>query len=335
MKLLFLFTGGTIGSTTKGDTISTDSAKPYLLLEAYRKAYGLNIDYDAAEPYTSLSENNTGETLRLLCASVGEYLAKGGYDGIVVTHGTDTLQYSAAALSYAFADTKIPICLVSSNFPIEDKRANGIKNLHGAIRFITEVGTPGVFVPYKNRGEALRIHRGTRLLPSTAFSDRVESVCGSYMGTFRDGEPFRPHRGYKEAPDAIPAFGALDIPCYCREIIILEPYPGKCYPPLSERVRYVLHASYHSGTINTEATTTAEFFGEAHSRGITCFLTGAAPGTAYESTALFKELGIAPLYNLSPIAAFVKLWFWHLTHPDTPATQEILLSPLAGDVLPG
>lgn len=333
MKLLFLFTGGTIGSTVNGDTISTDSTKPYLLLEAYRKTYGLNIEYDVAEPYTALSENNTGETLRLLTASVGEYL-KRDYDGIVITHGTDTLQYSAAALSYAFADVRIPICLVSSNYPIEDKRANGIRNLHGAIRFITEVGTPGVFVPYKNKGETLRIHRGTRLLPSTAFSDRVESICDSYVGIFRDGEAFRPHKGYKEAPNAVPAFGVVDIPRYCREIIILEPYPGKCYPPLSDRVRYVLHASYHSGTINTEATATAEFFNEARRRGITCFLTGATPGAAYESTALFKDLGIAPLYSISPIAAFVKLWLWHLKNPDTPATQEFLLSSLAGDVIP-
>ena len=333
MKILFLFTGGTIGSTVCGDTISTDSGKPYLLLDTYKRKYGMPFDYEAAEPYTSLSENNTGATLSRLIASVGTYLS-GNYDGIVVTHGTDTLQYSAAALSYAFADAKIPICLVSSNYPIEDPRANGIDNLRGAIRFITEVGTPGVFVPYKNHGENLRIHRGSRLLPGTAFSDRVESICDSYYGTIREGVPFRRHRSYTELPDALPAFGALEIPAYCREIIILEPYPGKCYPPLSDRVRYVLHASYHSGTINTEAEATATFFREVKERGITAFLTGAAPGASYESTNLFDTLGIAPLYNLSPIAAFVKLWFWHLTNPDKPATQEYMLSPLGGDILP-
>ena len=243
MKILFLFTGGTIGSTAQGDLISTDTKKPYLLLKAYRRRYGLSVDYETAEPYTSLSENNTGETLRLLMASVAEQLDK-GYDGIVITHGTDTLQYSAAALSYAFADLTIPVCLVSSNKPIEDEAANGIPNLHGAIRFITEVGTPGVWVPYQNRNEPLRIHRGTRLLESVTFSDRVASIHDTFYGTFRDKEPFERNPDYREFPDAISAMGPVDLPTYCREILILEPYPGKCYPPLSDALRYIIHTSY-------------------------------------------------------------------------------------------
>ena len=333
MKILFIFTGGTIGSTAKGDTITTDKRKPYLLLETYKKAYGLSVEYDTAEPYTALSENNTGATLRRLCESVAGYLDS-GYDGIVITHGTDTLQYSAAALSYAFSDIKIPVCLVSSNLPIEEKGANGIPNLRAAIRFITEVGTPGIWVPYKNRGEEIRIHRGTRLLASTAFSDCVESIYDSYYGSFREGVPFRKSRRYRELPNAIPAFGAMQIPTYCREIVILEPYPGKTYPPIADTVKYVLHASYHSGTINTEAETTAEFFGALQERGIRAFLTGVATGAAYESTKVFSQLGITPLYNISPIAAFVKLWFFAIKNPNTPITAELLLSSLAGDIVP-
>ena len=147
MKILFLFTGGTIGSTASGDTITTDSKKPYLLLETYKAAYGISFEYDTKEPYTALSENNTGKTLRHLCESVKSHL-DGGYDGIVITHGTDTLQYSAAALSYAFADIKIPVCLVSSNLPIEKKGANGIPNLRAAIRF----GADAVYLAGKQFG---------------------------------------------------------------------------------------------------------------------------------------------------------------------------------------
>ena len=334
MKILFLFTGGTIGSTTRGGTISTDNRKPYLLLETYRKRHGLEgIDYDVAEPYTALSENNTGATVRLLLESVAQYLDR-DYDGIVVTHGTDTLQYSAAALSYAFSDIKIPICLVSSNYPIEKKEANGIPNLRGALRFIAEVGTPGVFVPYQNHADELRIHRGTRLQASSAFSDRVESIFDSYYGIFREGEPFVPNAAYRELPDALPAFGALPVPESCREIMILEPYPGKLYPPIAESVKYILHAAYHSGTINTEAEETARFFEEIRRRGITPFLLGATGGATYESTKMFTDFNLAPLYNLAPIAAFVKLWFFAIRYPEQAVTAEQLLSPLGGDIVP-
>ena len=334
MKLLFIFTGGTIGSTAHRGTISTDTKKPYLLLETYKSIYGLDFEYDVAEPYTALSENNTGDTLRLLMKSVEEAL-RTGYDGIVVTHGTDTLQYSAAVLSYAFADCRIPICLVSSNYPIEKKKANGIPNLRGAIRFITEVGTPGVWVTYRNRNENLRVHRGTRLQASTTFSDRVESVFDSYYGEFCDEEPFAYNQKYAESPDALPPFGALQLPESCREILVVEPYPGKVYPPIAEDVRYILHAAYHSGTINTESGETKRFFTEVQRRGLSAFLLGATGGAAYDSTKLFSELSLSPLYNIAPIAAFVKLWFFTVAFPDRCVSAKDMLSPLAGDIIPG
>ena len=333
MKILFVFTGGTIGSTVHGDFIGTDSVKPYVLLEAYRRRYGLDIEYDIAEPYTALSENNTGETIRLLCESVGGYLHN-GYNGIVVTHGTDTMQYSAAALSYAFADVDIPICIVSSNLPIEQEGANGLANLHAALRFICEVKTPGVFVPYQNEGEDVRIHRGTRLLESVAFSDRVASVYDSYYGTMREGAPFEKNPAYRELADQMEALGVAPLGAHWDGIMRLEPYPGKVYPDvLPDSVRYILHASYHSGTINTEDAETRRFFAEVAKRGVQTFLTGVAPGAAYDSTRAFGTLSIAPLCNLAPIAAFVKLWMWATLHPDIPATAELLQRSLAGDVI--
>jgi len=66
MKILFVFTGGTIGSTKQGNVIGTDKGKPYVLLQMYHMAYGLDFEYECVTPYIALSENNTGETLRPL-----------------------------------------------------------------------------------------------------------------------------------------------------------------------------------------------------------------------------------------------------------------------------
>jgi L-asparaginase len=49
-----------------------------------------------------------------LITTVKENLSS-DYDGIIVTHGTDTLGYSAAALAYALGNGTVPVCLVSSN----------------------------------------------------------------------------------------------------------------------------------------------------------------------------------------------------------------------------
>ena len=91
MKLLFIFTGGTIGSTLREHVMSAGESKAYAIINAYEKRYGISFDYDIDEPYVELSENNTGRHIRTLCEAVRRGLC-GGYDGIIVTHGSDTLQ---------------------------------------------------------------------------------------------------------------------------------------------------------------------------------------------------------------------------------------------------
>lgn len=333
MKILFLFTGGTIGSTVQGDFIGTDRKKPYLLLESYRRTYGIDFEYDTAAPYTNLSENNTGDTLRLLMASVCE-ATKRDYDGIIITHGTDTMQYSAAALSYALADVKIPVLLVSSNQPIEHPLANGLVNLRGGIRFIAEVGTPGVFVVYQNEGEPVTVHRGTRLCESLPFTDAVYSIYNSFYGRFEEGKPFLKNPAYRELENGMPAIGAQALGEECKEILRVAPYPGNPYRALAPHVRYVLHTSYHSGTVNTESEQVKTYFAAAKRAGVTTFLTGVAPGAAYDSTRVFEEMGVIPLYNIAPIAAFVKLWMLTVKNPGTPITRDMMQQSLAGDVVP-
>ncbi len=333
MKILFLFTGGTIGSTASGAYIGIDSDKPYLLLQQYEKRYGINFLYETAAPYTALSENNTGDTLRLLCESVRAGLCD-GYDGIVVTHGTDTLQYSAAALSYTLADAKIPVVLVSSNEPIESPTANGLANLHGAIRFIREVGTAGVFVSYQNQGEDLKIHRGTRLLASPAFSDGVYSIYDSFYGSFPTDGCFLKNPACRELPDARDALSCAHFTATCNEILRISPYPGNPYPTLFADVKYVLHESYHSGTVNTACSAARNFFEAVGARGIQVFLTGVAESVPYDSTRVFQALGIALLCGIAPIAAFVKLWLLSSENPQIKITADMLQASLAADIVP-
>ena len=331
MKILFVFTGGTIGSIAREGIIGTDGSRPRALLAAYERAFGLGFTYECLEPYTALSENNTGDTLRALCACVAEHKDK-GYDGIVITHGTDTLQYSAAALAYAFADISVPLCLVSANYPVEDARSNAIPNLRGALRFIAEVGTAGVWVPYQNAGEPVKIHAGTRLLESVAFTDRTESALSTHYGVFEGNKPFSRNPAYHALADEISALGALDFAGDAPQILRVQPYPGMVYSRIDEQVRYILHGSFHSGTVNTVSDEAKRFFAEAKARNIPVFLTGVSDGDAYESTRAFDALGITPVPRIAPIAAYVKLWMLFLAKGTV--TADMLTASLAGDILP-
>lgn len=365
MNLLFIFTGGTIGSTVSGDYITTDENKPYELLEAYRNKYGFEHTYNVMIPYTELSEQNTGKTIskliRCVCDVVGGRHAdvdndrgqagledcfdgnkededdcrnrmgevgKCSYDGIIVTHGTDTLPYSAAALSYALGNTCIPVCLVSSNYPIADDKANGVDNLHGAIRLMEDTVSHGVFVSYKNHDGIIYIHRASRLLETQAFSDEYYSIRDEYYGTILD-DVFQKNELYKESDDKQDPIGEVALADICDRIARYHVYPG-IQIKADDRTECILLEGYHSGTLNTRLTEYQSFYERMHELRVPVYLTGIRKGISYESTSLYQKLHIQPLYDIAPVAAYMKLWM--LISAGIQWDSDILSLPLGGDM---
>ena len=146
LKIGVIFTGGTIGSTIdqSGHIVADKDNRDFLLLNLYRHKFTLQDEFVIRTPYCILSENLSGRELELLVACVNELKEK--VDGIIITHGTDTLQYTAAALGYVYSNLAIPIVLVSSNYVLEDSRANGLTNFACAVSFIHAGQGHGVFV---------------------------------------------------------------------------------------------------------------------------------------------------------------------------------------------
>ena len=67
-----------------------------------------------------------------------------GYDGIVVTHGTDTMAYTASVLSFMLHNIPIPVVLTGSQLPILHPLTDGVENLRCAFAMAAS-GAPGVF----------------------------------------------------------------------------------------------------------------------------------------------------------------------------------------------
>ena len=210
LKVLVAFTGGTIGSTITDGYAAPDADKKYRLINMYEEKIksskagetkddecagslfsGLEtekIEFVMESPYQELSENNTCSTMLFLAKYIKEQIESEKYDGIIITHGTDTLQYTSAMLGYMFDDVSIPIVLVSSNYVLEDKRANGLINFAYAVEFVKGRYGNGLFVSYYNTGDVPRIHRGTRVMEHGAYTDYVFSVKNSEYGCFKDGK---------------------------------------------------------------------------------------------------------------------------------------------------
>lgn len=317
MKIKVIFTGGTIGSQVKGDGyIALKEKAPYELIEFYQKENPGNVEFETIEPYCILSENLTAKELNQLISCVKDVLMKDYIDGIIITHGTDTLQYSATVLSYVLGSANVPVLLVSSDFSLEDKRANGHINFAYAVKFIEQRHGKGVFVSYCNKGGNPTIHRGAKLLQHKAFSADVESIKDEWYGDFeKDIFTCKEEDKFKDTDkSSIPEKWMFQmeeevhLSSDSMEILRIVPYVGMEYPAIGETIKVILHESYHSGTIGI-SDALKRFAKKARERKIPIYITGLTQeDNDYETVAEYKKMGIIPLLDTAPIAQFCKLW---------------------------
>jgi L-asparaginase len=141
-NLLILYTGGTIGMgyEVPGDQNSPlvpqdweflQRAMPALSLDGFfTKEKGIYFTYKSFEPVIDSSEFKPENWKEILETIELEYQ---NYDGFIIIHGTDTMAYTASALSFAIKNLNKPIVLTGSQLPIFHPRTDAISNLSNAI----------------------------------------------------------------------------------------------------------------------------------------------------------------------------------------------------------
>ncbi|MDE6023826.1 MAG: asparaginase domain-containing protein [Lachnospiraceae bacterium] len=337
MNILVIFTGGTISSSVSNGYISPDGANCYRLIDEYKKyheADSNDINFKTAKPYYILSENINGEHINKLADCMDEAISDSELDGIIVTHGTDTLQYTAAALSYIYPDLQIPVVLVSSNYILDDKRANGMANFSAAIDFITDCSKHhgnfhhGVYVAYKNENEAATIHYGTRLLPHAPYSDKIYSLDNIvYKSSLhRSSDDVSLNQTKTDACLSMhPRFTKAS------PVMYIRPVPGQQYSYVPDYVSAILLDSYHSGTLCTDDESFKNMLLAATKRKIPIFLTGAENRTGYESTRIYKDLSILVLPKASPVSMYMKLWL--LLSSSCNQISDCMNTPICYDIM--
>ena len=290
MKILTVFTGGTIGSTKSGGVISPDTKNSYKLLEMYSKK-DKKVEFTAVQPLNILSENMNGKILTQLYKCIRSYdLSE--FDGVIIAHGTDTLQYTAAYFSYAFGLCKTPIVLVSANFPLEDERSNGFRNFCGAVELIKSRKGRGVFVSYTNTPyDVTDIHRASRVLPHSPYEDFIFSIFEKCVYESYSDYGIEKRKFYKEKSDKISMSDCTELE-ETSDVLYVKPYVGMTYPQIRQGTKAVLLEGYHSGTLNTDGSELTKFCAEAEKCGVPVFLTGAEQGFFYESKLMFEKLKI-------------------------------------------
>lgn len=160
-NILILFTGGTIASvkTEKGlePVLNAGQILSYLPpLEQETELHSLQI--------CNLDSTNMESRWWLaLVKAIEENYDK--YDGFVICHGTDTMAYTAAALSYLIQYPDKPVVLTGSQQPIQMEITDAKKNLYDSILFASDPESAGVCLIFDGR-----VIAGTRAKKTMSFS---------------------------------------------------------------------------------------------------------------------------------------------------------------------
>lgn len=310
MRLAVILTGGTIGSKKEQGWIAPNQEEPWLILEEYKHHYpelAADIVFDVKVPYQILSENLNGAYLNRLIQEVGDAVGQAIYDGILICHGTDTLAYTAAMLAWVLQGVKIPVLLISSNYPLQDVRANGLANFRFGVETVRQ-GLQGVYVVYQNRNRRTYVHAGRKILTHQTFEDEIYSLHGEYAGVYDEDGQFNRMKQKECGQSCLPTGGYHGLRESSEFIQWIRLYPGVVYPSLNGMVKAVLLESYHSGTIAVGPLLN-QFMQQAKERQIPVYLVGAVrQDGGYETMKEYQSLGIRVLENMAPIAVYCYLW---------------------------
>ena len=146
-QLLLIATGGTIASVKTENGLSPAAAPGELL--SYIPGAEEFCRIEVKELFNIDSTNIQPEHwLRIAEEIHNSYEA---YDGFVVTHGTDTMSYTAAALSYLIQNPQKPIILTGSQKPMASVVTDAKKNLLDSLRFASRDGVKGIYIVFDGK----------------------------------------------------------------------------------------------------------------------------------------------------------------------------------------
>ena len=151
-NLMVLYSGGTIGMQMTAEGLAPASGLEALLRARQAEQHdGLpHWRFRELQPLLD-SANMTQANWLALADAVRQAVDEDGCDGVLLLHGTDTLAYSAAALSFLLLGLPVPLLLTGAMLPVSSSGSDAWGNLFGALRRLQAGIAPGVYLYFHDR----------------------------------------------------------------------------------------------------------------------------------------------------------------------------------------
>ena len=333
-NILLLSTGGTIASKID---YRTGAVTPVLTAEELNSSVpelAKIANIEAKVLFSEYSENIMPKHWLKIAESIKEY-SKSDYSGIIIAHGTDTMHYTSAYLSFSLAGFPIPIVLVGSQRSSDRASSDAALNLIGATKFLTEFKSNGIYIAMHQdeNDETIACHIGTRVRKNhtskrgafqtvgddPAFLIVNNKIHNNMKTDFFTTKEFTPKIKINE------------------KVALIKYHPG--YDPsllkniIDSKYKAIIFEGTGLGHIGENMYPMIKI---ANEKGIFMGMTsqcidGRVRMTVYESGRDLLDLGIIPLENMIPEIALVKaMWITGNTE-NLDEIKEIMLNRIASE----
>jgi len=326
-KILLLSTGGTIASISSEYGLQPGQSGNDLLATLGPIPYDVTVQ----DILRLDSTNIQPEEWQYIATRV--YAMRNGYDGVVITHGTDTMAYTASMLTFMLPGIDMPIVLTGSQLPINNPLSDAPYNLRCALKMAAS-GKPGVFIAFDRK-----VLLGCRSVKvrTTGF-DAFESVKAAPVAVIdSDGLRFSETQTQRQ-----------DVPCSLNteidsRVMLVKLIPGidpKLFRALAMAgCRGLVIEAFGSGGLNFIRRDLVSAMGELVASGIPVVVCSQclyerSDMTKYEVGRRALEQGVIPGEDMTSECAVTKL-MWALGQKMT--LEEISLffqTSIAGEVTP-
>jgi glutamyl-tRNA(Gln) amidotransferase subunit D len=341
-KVALISTGGTIASKIDYRTGGVHAALSAEELYASVPELANHASIDPEVLMSEYSENLRPEHWTLIAEKIAEKIKTYKYRGIIVSHGTDTMHYTAAALSFALQKLPVPVVLVGAQRSSDRPSSDAALNLLGATIFAAESKCAGVFVAMHagTSDDAIACHVGTRVRKNhTSRRDAFESIDMTPVAFVRNNEIEMRQKHHNRMVKRSSENPFEVNTKFEDRVILLKYYPG--FSP--KLIEHAINVGYRAivlegtglGHVGKECFPALK---KAVDAGLMVCMTsqciwGRVRMTVYDTGRDLLNIGVIPLSDMISETATVKAMWSLANSEDVEAAKKIMQENLADEIL--
>ena len=338
-RVTIISTGGTIASRVDYRTGGVRSALTASDLYSVVPELADIARIDAQILFSLFSENITCQHWTELAKVVANQVKK-GVDGVVIAHGTDTMGYTAAALSFALQNLPVPVVIVGSQRSADRPSSDAATNLIGAVSAAARGPFAEVTVAMHETtsDDSIVFHRGTKVRKChTSRRDAFKSVNATPIARMRSRELTMLTQDYRRRGSSEPF---VLRPEFDDKVALIKFYPNMNPAAIDWLVdkdyRGIILEGTGLGHVNMKS---FEAVRRAADKNVVIGMTsqciwGRVNMNVYDTGRDLQAQGVIPLEDMLPETALVKLMWVLGQTQDAGEAKTLLKTDVAKEISP-